>query len=31
MSISTVVKSIQHIMRVDEGVDGYAQRISQLT
>lgn len=31
MAISTVVKSIQDIMRIDEGVDGDAQRISQLT
>ncbi len=31
MSISTVVKSIQDIMRQDAGVDGDAQRISQLT
>ena len=31
MSISTTVKSIQDIMRIDEGVDGDAQRISQLT
>ncbi|HGJ64292.1 TPA: SAM-dependent DNA methyltransferase [bacterium] len=31
MSISTVVKSIQDIMRQDSGVDGDAQRISQLT
>ena len=30
MSISTVVKSIQDIMRKDVGVDGDAQRISQL-
>lgn len=30
MSISTVVKSIQDIMRQDAGVDGDAQRISQL-
>jgi len=31
MSISNVVKTIQDIMRKDEGVDGDAQRISQLT
>mgnify|MGYP001793998205 CR=1 FL=1 len=31
MSISTTVKTIQDIMRIDEGVDGDAQRISQLT
>ncbi|TAF53370.1 MAG: SAM-dependent DNA methyltransferase, partial [Oscillatoriales cyanobacterium] len=31
MAISTIVKSIQDIMRIDEGVDGDAQRISQLT
>ena len=30
MAISTVVKSIQDIMRKDTGVDGDAQRISQL-
>ena len=30
MSLSTVVKSIQDIMRQDAGVDGDAQRISQL-
>ncbi len=30
MSISNVVKSIQNIMRKDAGVDGDAQRISQL-
>jgi type I restriction enzyme M protein len=30
MSISTVVKSVQDIMRQDAGVDGDAQRISQL-
>ena len=30
MSVSTVVKSIQDIMRKDVGVDGDAQRISQL-
>lgn len=31
MSISNVIKSIQNIMRKDAGVDGDAQRISQLT
>ncbi|MCO5186336.1 MAG: type I restriction-modification system subunit M [Anaerolineae bacterium] len=30
MSISTIVKSIQDIMRQDAGVDGDAQRISQM-
>jgi len=30
MSVSTLVKSIQKIMRKDDGVDGDAQRISQL-
>lgn len=30
MSLSTIVKSIQDIMRKDHGVDGDAQRISQL-
>jgi len=30
MSVSNLVKSIQNIMRQDEGVDGDAQRISQL-
>ncbi len=30
MSVRTVVKSIQNIMRQDTGVDGDAQRISQL-
>src|SRR2546422_8904730 len=30
MSVRTVVKSIQDIMRQDTGVDGDAQRISQL-
>lgn len=30
MSISNVVKSVQDIMRQDAGVDGDAQRISQL-
>jgi type I restriction enzyme M protein len=31
MSLSTLIKSIQDIMRQDAGVDGDAQRISQLT
>lgn len=31
MAVSTIVKSIQDIMRQDAGVDGDAQRISQLT
>lgn len=31
MSTSTAIKSIQNIMRKDAGVDGDAQRISQLT
>ena len=31
MSVRTTVKSIQDIMRQDVGVDGDAQRISQLT
>lgn len=31
MSVSTVVKGIQDIMRKDAGVDGDAQRISQMT
>jgi type I restriction enzyme M protein len=31
MSLSTLVKSVQDIMRQDAGVDGDAQRISQLT
>ena len=31
MSISTVVKSIQDIMRKDAGVDGDAQRLGQLS
>ncbi len=31
MSISTTIKAIQDIMRQDTGVDGDAQRISQLT
>ena len=30
MSVRTLVKSIQDIMRQDSGVDGDAQRISQL-
>ena len=30
MNLSTTVKSIQDIMRKDVGVDGDAQRISQL-
>ena len=30
MSVSTIVKSIQQIMRQDAGIDGDAQRISQL-
>src|SRR4051812_24095928 len=30
MSISTLVKSVQAIMRQDAGVDGDAQRISQM-
>ena len=30
MSISTTIKTIQDIMRKDVGVDGDAQRISQL-
>ncbi len=30
MSLTTLVKSIQDIMRQDAGVDGDAQRISQL-
>ena len=30
MSISTAIKGIQDIMRIDVGVDGDAQRISQL-
>src|ERR1700693_3035575 len=30
MSVRTIVKSIQDIMRQDAGVDGDAQRISQL-
>ena len=30
MSISTIIKSIQDIMRKDAGVDGDAQRLSQL-
>ncbi|GCL43309.1 SAM-dependent DNA methyltransferase [Anabaena sp. FACHB-1250] len=31
MSISTTIKTIQDIMRKDAGVDGDAQRISQLS
>ena len=31
MSISSVIKSIQDIMRKDAGVDGDAQRLSQLS
>lgn len=31
MSISSVIKSIQDIMRQDAGVDGDAQRLSQLS
>ena len=31
MALSNLVKSIQNIMRKDTGVDGDAQRISQLT
>ena len=31
MSISTVIKSIQDIIRKDDGVDGDAQRLSQLS
>ena len=31
MTISTTIKGIQDIMRQDAGVDGDAQRISQLT
>jgi type I restriction enzyme M protein len=30
-NLSSVVKSIQDVMRQDSGVDGDAQRISQLT
>ena len=30
MSISTTIKSMQDIMRQDTGVDGDAQRISQM-
>ena len=30
MSVNTLVKSIQDIMRQDVGIDGDAQRISQL-
>ena len=31
MSISTVIKSIQDIMRKDAGVDGDAQRLGQMS
>jgi type I restriction enzyme M protein len=31
MSVSTVIKSIQDIMRKDAGVDGDAQRIGQMS
>jgi type I restriction enzyme M protein len=31
MNLSTTIKSIQDIMRKDDGVDGDAQRIGQLT
>jgi len=31
MSLSSTIKSIQDIMRKDDGVDGDAQRIGQLT
>ena len=31
MYISTVIKSIQDIMRKDDGVDGDSQRLSQLS
>jgi type I restriction enzyme M protein len=30
MTLSTVIKAVQDIMRQDAGVDGDAQRISQL-
>ena len=30
MSVTTLIKSIQDIMRKDTGVDGDAQRISQM-
>ena len=30
MSVSAIIKSVQDIMRQDSGVDGDAQRISQL-
>ena len=30
-NLSSVIKSIQDVMRQDSGVDGDAQRISQLT
>ncbi|WP_320151688.1 hypothetical protein [uncultured Tolumonas sp.] len=31
MSVSSVIKSIQDIMRKDAGVDGDAQRLGQLS
>jgi len=31
MSVSTVIKSIQDIMRKDAGVDGDAQRLGQMS
>ena len=31
MNLSSTIKSIQDIMRKDDGVDGDAQRFSQLT
>jgi type I restriction enzyme M protein len=31
MSLSSTIKTIQDIMRKDDGVDGDAQRIGQLT
>ena len=31
MNLSSTIKSIQDIMRKDDGVDGDAQRIGQLT
>ena len=30
ISITTIIRSIRNIMRKDEGVDGDAQRISQM-
>ena len=30
MSTTTIIRSIRNIMRKDEGVDGDAQRISQM-